>query len=84
MPDLDAAIRRQIDYAVQEIKGGDPGGFTIMAADELETAVLAVLDLHADIEEGDGTHCAHCGPSEIYPCPTKRAIAEKLGVEVDG
>jgi hypothetical protein len=59
-----------------------------LAADteDLATALLAVLDEH---EEGD----SHLCPSEIVgysvqhwhdendPCPTQRAIAEKLGIE---
>jgi hypothetical protein len=45
-------------------------------------ALCAALDLHASIEGGGGpAHCAHCGIREIHPCPTVRAIAEKLGVE---
>lgn len=74
MSGLDEAIRARV---------GALGGWDEIAA-RLAGALLAVLDLHADVEDGDGTHCAHCGPREIWPCPTVRAIAEKLGVEVDG
>ena len=46
-------------------------------------ALTAVLDLHADAEAGFCRECSDEFPA-ASPCPTKRAIAEKLGVEVAG
>ena len=72
--DLDAAIRAKLAEARLNNWGT-----------AVEAAVVAALDAHA---EGDGHLC----PAEVVgytvmrwhdahdPCPTKRAIAEKLGV----
>lgn len=78
MSDLGAAIRARVAEARLE-------NWTTAA----EAALLAVLGVHADGEE-------HRCPAEVEgytalrwhdaddPCPTKRAIAEALGIEVDG
>ena len=86
MTDLDQAIRADIDYAVQQIKGCDPNTFVAMAADELRAGLLAVLGKHrGDRIEDDEPYCAECsalaGVRMRAPCPTVLAIAKALGVE---
>lgn len=80
MLDLDAAIRERLASW-----GDDPCGYAtciVIGYAEMRAALLAVIDLHQDIDGfGDqGRYCAHCGPRETWPCPTKRAIATVLGV----
>ena len=97
MSDVAAAIRAKVaamrhnaqKRGIDADEERDPR-LTQLAADaeDLATALLAALDEHA---EGD----SHLCPSEIVgysvqhwhdendPCPTKRAIAEKLGIEAD-
>ena len=86
MSDLDAEIRSRLGVAQDLEAMGDP--VTALTYSVLVDTIEAVLDLHADGE-------VHSCPAEIEgysvqrwhdagdPCPTKRAIAEKLGVEVD-
>jgi hypothetical protein len=56
---------------------------------EYQDAVEAVLDLHAVTGTGPYVYCNECREGLGYdaghadwPCPTVRAIAEKLGVDV--
>lgn len=71
MGDLDGAIRAKL--AADE------------AGDEYwpnyKDAIEAVLDLHGPSPRDPiGWHCCTC--ESVRTCPTVRAIAEKLGVEV--
>lgn len=80
MSTLDAAIRAKLD----ETRAYMDGYYDLPNAEEMLAVIDAVLGLHPTIEDGvNPPHCAHCGVREIEPCPTKRAIAEKLGVEVE-
>lgn len=89
MPDLDAAIRERIEL-VEDL---DARGIEFRFKYDIETihdALLAVLDLHADRPEGhmcietiDG-HFVQTWYGTGKVCPTKQAIAEKLGVSLTG
>ena len=84
MTGLDQAIRARLDEFCE----------SDMCAEVGKAALLAVLDLHAAVDDGSGhqTVCGVCtDPAEGWdrialpsPCPTVRVIAEKLGVEADG
>lgn len=85
MTDLDAAIRARLVLH-------DSGEATVLdmrCAYDCETtqaALLAVLDLHHPDDCGDCSACTRWEDDMVahameYPCPTLRAIAEKLGVE---
>lgn len=89
---LDAAIRAKLASW-----GDDPCGYAtcvVVGWSEMRAAIVAVLDLHKPRTAVEGPLegkpiCDECsdGTNEWLatadPCPTKRAIAEKLGVEVD-
>jgi hypothetical protein len=76
---LDRAIRERLD--AMEIKG---------PPDRTVRALRAVLDVHQPYQFYEDTHdcCGHCdgpeGSPEEWPCPTVRAIAAALHVEVPG
>lgn len=87
MSELDAAIRQWVT------EGSEYEDLPTSWA-KVTGALLATLDLHQpcdaeQIEPGGGAiwgkACVECGSGSIgsWPCPTVRAIAEKLGVEVD-
>lgn len=84
MIDLDAAIRAKL--AADDARVSDE-----IYWDAYRDAVLAVLDLHQPpdvlLEPLFKRYCATCGAyyeyPTLYPCPTVRALAEKLGVEVE-
>lgn len=75
---LDTAIRARLDGFCE----------TDMCAEDGKAALLAVLELHKPMHEVL-PECSNCfARGDVtnvdYPCPTVRAIAEKLGVEADG
>lgn len=86
MTDLDASIRAELDDFC-----------TDQCAEMGKAALLAVLDLHIaeQVEFIDqhgnissGPVCEVCGdggqePGAMWPCPTRVAIAEGLGVEME-
>lgn len=87
---LDAAIRAKLASW-----GDDPCGYAtcvVVGWSEMRAAIVAVLDLHSTDGDGDCLVCVDWEEDEDgdlmpyrvpgEPCPTKRAIAEKLGVEV--
>ena len=91
MSDLDAAIRAKLDEW-QQFRRQDGAIAEGYGYDEMAAAIVAVLDRHkpAGDEHFAASFagcCAVCGTYYEYPvayrCPTVRAIAEKLGVEVD-
>lgn len=72
---------------------GEYGSPTGPGCDEMRAAIEAALDLHPPYTDHTfGVRCNTCASREAYPngvavmepwpCPTRRAIAEKLGVEV--
>lgn len=92
MSNVDAAIRERLAGISRELDDDcnmqcgascASGGYGDVAA-----AVLAVLDVHVPREVGlddDVSHiCTQCYFNNVYPCPTVREIAEKLGVEAPG
>lgn len=88
LPDLDTAIRAEIDRAFFELVSGEPSGFARLAAEELRDTLLVVLGLHKPnpVLTGLGPYCEKCaggyeGVSE-WPCETVREIARTLGVAV--
>lgn len=96
MSDLDAAIRAKLaGFFNDACLGGcgcEESRCDVQGFDEMRDAALAVLDLHKPgpaLEASDGPVCTavDCQSRRrffavAYPCPTVRAIAEKLGVEV--
>lgn len=89
--DLDAAIRARLG----EFDASMDATGSLWGVEEMRAALLAVLELHdaVDVEQVEpdggavwGNVCVECGTESLgsYPCPTVRAIAEELGVEVDG
>lgn len=93
MSELDAAIRAKLASW-----GDDPCGYAtcvVVGWSGIRAAIVAVLDRHKPRTAVEGPLegkpiCDGCsdGTNEWLatadPCPTKRAIAEKLGVEVGG
>lgn len=79
MSDLDVRLRQHLAMTVPPTPDGR----------DLTRALAAVLDLHKpNPVTGRWPYCEVCvggyeGVSE-WPCPTVRAIAKRLGVEVDG
>ena len=94
---LDTAVRAKLDDWLGDICGAWDNGCAIDEHDHtirMRAAIVAVLDLHKPRTAVEGPLegkpiCDECsdGTNEWLatadPCPTKRAIAEKLGVEVD-
>lgn len=88
MPDLDAAIRRDLDYRRTQLV--DPDNPTAEIAFEgMRDAILAALDDHATDSLG---RCTRCGEwdeggdgawrmGHAWLCSTKVAIAAALEVE---
>lgn len=79
MTDLDAAIRKRLALH-------DDGNYFSYDSETIQGAVFAVLDLHKRNDLGCCTECKEIGlgwdgPAR-YPCPTVRAIAKGLGIEV--
>lgn len=90
--DLDAAIIAKLDGWLDDICGAWRDGCVVEDHDyaiRMRAAVVAVLGLHKPVE-GDHYKPIVCGCALEddtavmweYPCPTARAIAENLGVEV--
>lgn len=86
MTDLDAAIRAKLEIQ-------DSGEYTaydprfVYDCEIVQTALFAVLELHKRSHFSDCTECRESGPGyeaepAPYPCPTIRAVAEKLGIEL--
>lgn len=82
MPDLNSAIRAKL----AEFDASMDTTGSLWGAEEMRSALLAVLDLHNGDDED------HLCPAEIVgysvqrwhtaadPCPTVRTIAERLGI----
>lgn len=90
MSTLDAAIRAKLD----ETRAYMNGYYDLPNAGEMLAAIEAVLGKHEPVSNEAWASSApaivcSCSPGEDdhydepYPCPTVRAIAEKLGVEVE-
>lgn len=79
VPDLDAAIRAMFPVATTETAD--------LAApyNGLRDALLAVLDRHESFDNPQHPSFPWCGGCNDYYhlCPTRQAIAEKLGIEVE-
>lgn len=78
---------------VHQIRILPPGPRFYPGFEQMRDAILGVLDEHQPVpcgnvrhDRGDGQHCAVCEYDDIerswWPCPTVRAIVEKLGIEV--
>lgn len=82
MTDLDAAIRAKLDkYDRSMLDTGSQWG-----VEEMQAAILVVLDIHKRNGPDCCTECWESGPGYEgepvpYPCPTVLAIAEKLEIE---
>jgi hypothetical protein len=59
-----------------------PGPLAYPGFEQMRGAILAALDLHADDGVGFCRECSDEFPAP-RPCPTLRAIAEKLGIEIE-
>lgn len=85
MTSLDDALRAAVRRAEDRLPIGDGG---------MSDALYAVIDEHAGVDDGSGYGdrlvCrVCCDPEEGWdhislqdPCPTKRKIAEQLGVDL--
>lgn len=79
MSDLDAAIRAKLaEFVDDHLLIGEYGSPTGPGRDEMREAIEAVLDLRRDVHDGIKT-ARRWGIEDSV-----RAIAGKLGVEVDG
>jgi hypothetical protein len=90
---LDAAIRKRL-YDISATCGalcdvlcGEDEDCAHDAWDSAGAALLDVLDVHKRDGRGCCTECRESGPgyeaeSVPYPCPTVRAIAEQLEIEL--
>jgi hypothetical protein len=78
----DTAIRARLDELERRMDHGNE-----RLVGDLLGAVRAVLDVHEPREVGwrdeDTSHiCTQCYYNNVYPCPTVREVAGKLGVEM--
>lgn len=79
MPDLAAQIRERLDRQEAIIKGADNGVLRPLdEADQWKAALLAVLDVAAELTDATDCECPYCVRKRVHA-----AIAEKLGIEVD-
>lgn len=95
MADLDAAIRAKLEGIstasgdlCDELCGDDEGESCAHDGwDDVSSALLAVLDVHACDDRGCCTECRESGLGwdgpVPYPCPTVMEIAKGLGIEVE-
>jgi hypothetical protein len=87
--DVAAAIRGRIERRPDIFPGMARGGASHLRykgwSDQMAAALLAVLELHRPFHRMS-TYCSACWPGtqerSLYPCPTVRAVAKALGLEV--
>lgn len=86
MADLDAAIRAQLDDFCSD-RCAEWGKAALFGVLDLHVAEqVEFIDRHGNIASGSA--CEVCGdmgqtPGEMWPCPTRVAIAEGLGIKTD-
>lgn len=83
MPDLDAAIRAKLELVPDMDSMGEDVRFAF-DVEMAQAALIAVLDLHAAPERAlpGEIHCGELIDWVQGGCPTVRAIAQALGIEV--
>lgn len=84
VPDLEQAIRERLEELRRR------ADLVAIGLEDAVDALIAVFQLHVPITDGPGLDlvCSDCndwtGATAHYPCPTIRAMASQLGIEVAG